>query len=194
MKMDRGQDSLKYSTMKSEVEVLEGYRLRDPDNGLIMPWYTWPCLEWLNGLDLKGKRVFEYGLGDSTLWFMHKGANCYGVDHSIYWWDLCRKYNLHKCGFDFSQVYQGAKSYCERPKFYPLFDMIVIDGIFRDECTEYALKYLKPGGYLIIDNFHQPSVEPNIWTETDRLIKGMPITIYKQPNHYDWQTAVITKI
>lgn len=170
---------------KIEVEALEGGRLRQKD-GLIMPWYTWPCLEWLSGLDLKDKWVWEYGVGDSTAWFQEKGAITNGVDDDFDW---AVKYD--------AECFHDVAHYCgcialDRYVVQPKFHIVIIDGVFRDQCTSWALAGLKPGGYLIIDNYHQPSVEPNIWTETDRLIKGMPITIYKQPGHSDWQTAVIT--
>lgn len=166
------------------TEILEGYRKRDPETGLIFPWYTWPCLEWLKGLDFKDKFIWEYGLGDSTLWYKTRGGNSYGVDHDI-------NYCLH-AGHGYCN-YTEKKKYIHVINWYPFFDIVVIDGIHRDDCTNPALKHLKSGGYLIIDNYHQPSVEPNIWTQTDKLIEGMPITIYKQPGHPDWSTAVITK-
>lgn len=169
-----------------ENEILEGYRKRDPETGLIFPWYTWPCLEWLKGLDLKGKTIFEYGLGDSTLWFTVKGAISCGVDHNLGYVPP-RKGNHYMVALSKEFYVKVINRYVEK------FDIVVIDGIHRDECTQPALSKLNDGGYLIIDNYHQPSVEPNIWTQTDKLIEGMPITIYKQPGHDDWQTAVITK-
>lgn len=167
------------------TEILEGYRKRDPETGLIFPWYTWPCLEWLSKLDLKRKRVFEYGLGDSTIWYRAKGCESFGVDNNINW---C----LHAGNGYWNETTRIC--YINTINRYGYFDLVVIDGDYRDDCTEYALKYMKPGGHLIIDNYRQPSVEPNIWTQTDKLIEGMPITIYKQPGHQDWATAVITKI
>lgn len=166
------------------TEILEGYRKRDPENGLIFPWYTWPCLEWLKGLDLMSKMVFEYGVGDSTHWYRSKGAICYGVDIDKEW--------ANKARADW-ETDKDEYIYATIAHYWGDYDLIAIDGHWRDDCTENALNRLKPGGYLFIDNFHQPSVEPNIWTQTDKLIEGMPITIYKQPGHVDWQTAVITK-
>lgn len=163
------------------MEILEGYRKRDPETGLIFPWYTWPCLEWLASLNLRAKKVWEYGAGDSTKWYRSKGAVVKGVDHDRGW--------LPK-GIEHKVL---NPEYPEAIKNRGIFDIVVIDGIWRDECTGYALKALKSGGYLIIDNYHQKSVEPNVWTKTDALIKGMEMTLYRQPRHYDWATAVITK-
>lgn len=40
----------------------------------------------------------------------------------------------------------------EIEKHDSLFDIIVIDGMCRRLCTEYAVRYLKPGGMIILDN------------------------------------------
>lgn len=147
------------------------------------PWYVKPCLEWLEKLDLQGKRVFEYGLGDSTLWYKSKGAFTAGVDRDVSW---CLKVGGALC----QPLYFG---YITAIEMFDPFDIVVIDGDWRDDCTAYALDKLKPGGLLIVDNFLQPSVEPNKWDKTQELIKNMPVTIYKEPNHKDWTSAVITK-
>lgn len=169
-------------------QKLEGGRRIDPDNGLIMPWYTSPCLEWMLTLDLKGKRVFEYGVGDSTLWFRQKGCFCLGVDLSYDW---AAKVGAISTSSQIGYINTLSKIVTSSKDF---FDIIVIDGDYRDNCTGNALMFLNYGGYLIIDNYKQKSADLEHWPLTEKLIEGMPITIYKEPDHEDWQTAVITKI
>lgn len=164
------------------IQKLEGGRRIDPDNGLIMPWYTSPCLEWLKTLDLKGKRVFEYGVGDSTQWYKRIGAIVTGVDSNYMWASVANvNHFIHEDEYIGSMIV-GM-----------MYDVICIDGDFRDKCTEPALKHLKHGGFLIIDNWKQKSADLEHWPLTEKLIEGMPISIYKEPDHEDWQTAVITK-
>jgi predicted O-methyltransferase YrrM len=172
-------------------EKLEGGRILDPENGFIMPWYTSPCLEWLSGFNLKSKFVFEYGTGDSTKWYVEKGAYVTGVDHDHKWTSQGGVYI--RLATEQKEYLEAIYHYLSKEVGFKKYDIVVIDGVYRDECTQHALACLKSGGYLIIDNYHQPSVEPNVWTLTDKLIEGMPITIYKEPGHPDWQTAVITK-
>lgn len=165
-------------------EKLEGGRRIDPSNGLIMPWYTSPCLEWLVTLGLKGKRVFEYGVGDSTLWYRSKGAVVSGIDSNPEW-------ILH---VGLSNWAGGDKSYTSSILTHDiLFDIAVIDGDYRDECTEYALKSLKPGGFLIIDNYKQASADLDHWPKTEKLIEGMEVTYFKEPEHDDWVTIIVKK-
>lgn len=155
------------------------------DQGLLMPWYTRPFLEKLEKIDFKDQNVFEYGVGNSTIWFRKRGANVFGVDDSPAW---AEKIGV-PCKID-------KESYCGYiQKVRKTFHMIVIDGIYRDECIEYALPLLKKDGVIVIDNWKQPSVDPNNWDITDRVIeeKNLDLVIYKEPTHPDWSTAVVTE-
>lgn len=179
------------------IHPIENWRTYD-DNGVMMPWYTRPCLEWLDKLPISKMNVFEYGCGVSSLWFTSRNADLKGVDSNQEWIFL-PEYQLateDKTTY-LEQVHIDKRA---RPREDPAiteyrikmkeYDLIIIDGLYRDDCTEHALKNLKKGGYLIADNFEQPEVEPH-WPKTRELTKNLPITIYKEPTHPNgWQTAV----
>lgn len=154
--------------------------------GMRMPWYTRPCLEWLDTLDLDGKRIFEYGCGGSTWWYRSRGARVFGVDSNEEWSKMA------SVGITNDKTkYIECILECNRGMAY---DIIVVDGEYRDDCAAEALNFLNPGGYLIIDNYMQPSVEPNTWDKfhaaLDNVI-GYKRVLYKEPTHPDWNTLVI---
>lgn len=155
--------------------------LTKDEHGILMPWYTRPCLEWLDTIDLKDKLVFEYGCGYSTLWYKSRNAEVYGVDDNERW-ALLSGSSLQISAYEYIH---DLTDYGTR------FDIIIVDGILRDQCAVEAMNHLKSGGYLIIDNWDQPSVEPNDWTLTKRAIEVMKYTVYKEPGHPDWHTLVI---
>lgn len=159
---------------------------RTLDNyGNVMPWYTRPCLDWLVTLPLKQMTVFEYGCGVSSEWFIRNMAASYGVDNDQEW--LPRKVE----GYWWTN---SKTEYIKSPSHIEGdlsgYDIIVIDGLWRDECAAYALQCLKKGGYLIADNFEQASANLSDWPKTRELTKHLPLTPYKEPGHIDWQTAV----
>lgn len=154
----------------------EGGRYHDGSN--FLPWYTSPCLEWLMTLDLKDKLVWEYGMGNSTLWYTKRGAIVSGVDSNPEW--AVGGYHATEQSDYINAIYNLGE----------LFDLVVIDGLYRDECTAHAINCLKRGGHIIIDNFKQPSVQAD-WPLTDYHINEILIKIYKEPGHPDWQTAVV---
>lgn len=164
------------------IQASEHWRTLD-DNGITMPWYTRPCLEWLDTIDLTGKKVFEFGCGDSTKWYKSRGAITYGVDHLSMWLPKAHGYTLADNTADYIRGIDWKTEY----------DFIIIDGLYRDDCTEDALKHLKGGGYLICDNFEQASADLANWPKTRELTKNLKGTFYKEPNHPDWVTAVWQK-
>lgn len=166
----------------------EGGRYHDGEH--FLPWYTGPCLEWLMTLDFEEKWVYEFGIGDSTLWYKNRGAVLMGVDSNLDWviniGCIIGCWHAHVLN---KEVYINLIEVLRDN----LFDLVIIDGDYRDECTKNALKHLKPGGYLIIDNWDQSTVCPD-WPLTKKLIEGMPIKLYYEPDHWDkWCTAVIQK-
>lgn len=157
------------------------WRYFDEALNMPYPWYTRPALEFLEKRILTRKRVFEYGTGDSTKWYRERGAVVYGVDNN-------RDYLSEGVQFKTTESeYTKAIFSHSLP-----FDIVVIDGEWRDECTQYALENLKDGGLLIIDNYMQPTV-PTVWIKTQVFTEGMDAKIYKEPGHQDWQTLIVRK-
>ncbi len=163
------------------------WRNLDADSGMLMPWYTAPMLEWLKSKDVSKWTVFEYGCGMSTLWWRFNAKWVDSVDISLEWaqnisayWEDDR-YRYIDYPYRIPQYKDGQK-----------YDVVVIDGHWRDECTKVAIACLKPGGYLIIDNYHQQSCDlpASEWTRTDELLKNYPVVIFPQEGHPDWKTGL----
>lgn len=159
------------------------WRYFDTEFNLMAPWYTLPCLEWLKSRDFKHLKVFEYGAGDSTLWW-RKQNNCIAVDTNFEWANKSSSFYE----FDKEQYLKSISSFAP-------YDIIIIDGEpveWRDDCAEYALKCIKKGGFIIADNYHQNSCDlpPSRWIKTDKTLEGHPRVVFSQPGHDDWSTAV----
>lgn len=166
-----------------------------PDNGWIAfdsdgvryPWYVSGVLDILDKMDLNGKMVFEYGMGYSTLWFQSRGAYVHGIESNEEWAEFTRA----NCTHDETK-YINSIHYQSR--LGPiLYDIVCIDGIYRDKCTPLAYSHLQKGGIIIIDNWMQPSVEPNEWFRTCDLLatKKLKFEVFRQEGHPDWSTLII---
>lgn len=172
----------------------------DTECGLIMPWYTLPCLQWLKEQETYKWVVFEYGCGYSTIWFRLNCLKIISVDHNAQWAKAMSAEHV-----------EDKKEYIEAPYFYTLplgahfnpnfideredknlFDCIIIDGEHRKECLEFSIACVNIGGYIIIDNWGQEDFPDTEFAE--KLLEGWEKTIFKQPNHSSWQTAVFRKI
>jgi predicted O-methyltransferase YrrM len=109
----------------------------------------------------------------------------WGVDSNIEW--------AKKTGSMFESTEEDYINALNTAAVWGNFDIVVIDGLWRDQCTEKALQHLKPGGYLIIDNYKQKSADLEHWPLTEKLIEGMEVMYFKEPDHQDWVTIVVKK-
>ena len=118
------------------------------------PWYTYPALEYLKQLDFRGKVVFEYGSGNSTRFWARRAARVVSVEHNPAWYDRVRPLLPANCELmlepDSDRYADAVRSYAEP------FDVIVIDGLVtgrtRLKCARAAVRALRPGGMIILDN------------------------------------------
>lgn len=171
------------------------WQYKDESNGMIYPWFTLPFLRELSKWDLKGKDILEFGSGYSTLWFVDKLANITSFETNELWYRMVKtELTANFSDDEHNLLWQLilVSEYKKLSDFESIFDIIIIDGVDRDNCLKTYIDLLRPGGILIIDNWMQPSVwMPN--EETLYILKYYTCNVYKQPNHPDWQTAVFIK-
>lgn len=172
--------------MRIDLQELYEWRWTDPENNLVLPYYTRPCLDWLMQQPLEGKNVFEYGVGGSSVWYQAKGANLYGVESSKDWFDTVK---LETEDANIELCYDSNKYVRSIIKHPVTFDYIIVDGIERDRCTIQAIQRMAVGTKLILDNWDQPSAyTPS--KQVKELVESMNLIIYPQEGHPDWKTLV----
>jgi hypothetical protein len=159
--------------------------------GLVFPWYTPAMIEKLRAWELHDKRVFEFGGGMSTVWYAHYAREIHTVE-SDYDWYYKIKFELDKYSLKGNVMYrQTIANEVELKSAYVQaiyevpgeFDIIVVDGSFRDECIATALTKIKDGGIIICDNWNQSYVWDAIMGS--RLLDGYEHEIFVDPDHKD---------
>jgi len=116
----------------------------------IVPWYTYPAIEYLLQFDLSNKSVFEWGSGGSSLFFSKRAKNVCSVENDSKWFENINKY---KCKNLSLKLVVKEEDYAKSiTVFNQKFDIIVIDAIQRFECASIACKFLNETGMIILDN------------------------------------------
>ncbi|MBL8295584.1 MAG: class I SAM-dependent methyltransferase [Bryobacterales bacterium] len=105
-----------------------------------------------------GARVFEWSSGTSTIWFERHCAEVVSVEDNEEWYRFVAQ-RVSKARLSCREGEQYVQAIAEFPERY--FDLISIDGSHRLACYQLALRHLKPGGILLIDN-----------TDKDQLTRG----------------------
>lgn len=119
-----------------------------------IPLYTYPAIEYLNSFDFTNKKIFEFGSGQSTIYWLEQGANVVSVENDHKWVEklspTLKKFPHHQYIFaDKSDQYiNSIKKFAD---YY--FDIIIIDGIFsRYLCAKNVILKIKKDGLVILDN------------------------------------------
>jgi hypothetical protein len=115
-----------------------------------MPLFTYPCVEFIRQFDLREKRVFEWGAGASTLYWMERAASVTSVENDPQWHKvmLRMKNDVVKLVFEETDRFPFLIN-----DEQGLFDIVVIDSRgYRYDCASEAIKKLARGGMIILDN------------------------------------------
>lgn len=89
-----------------------------------IPWYTYPSIEYIEQFDLSGKRVFEWGAGNSTHYWASKVKSLVCVEDSKEWFDKINTELKENVSLIFRT---DKKSYVNEIIKHKPFDIIVID-------------------------------------------------------------------
>ena len=139
------------------------------------PWFTYTAISWLNSILTSEMKIFEYGSGFSTLYYLPKVKEVVSIEHDKNWYRTLKTMiqdTGYKCNLQLvlpqkaKKVPYSGKSFTSQAdgKYYEryvkaidafpnnYFDLVVVDGRSRPSCALYALKKIKKSGYLILDD------------------------------------------
>ena len=120
-------------------------------DGNPIPWYTYPAIEYLAQFDYSDKSVFEYGCGNSSLFWAKRAQKVISIEDNPKWFDkwcgLFHEPNLDVRWRDEGEIYEKA-IFEDNQKY----DVIVVDGKRRAECAQCAVQVLAKGGVIILDD------------------------------------------
>lgn len=115
-----------------------------------LPWYTYPGIEFLQQFDFSKCSVFEYGSGNSSLFWSKKALTVISVESDPDWYAFGVK-NLSPNRKLLLKT--ECSEYVDAILLYETqFDVIVIDGLYRYNCAVKSVSRLKSGGIIILDN------------------------------------------
>lgn len=143
------------------------------------PWLPYLVTDYIK--QLNPKRVFEWGSGESTLFFLNdiRVHKIFSIEHNREWFDKVQtellklhteRYHHHYIPFEDGSLgddkanplhYKSGstqlgavnfKRYASAIDDYGLFDLILIDGMARASCLFHAFDHVAPGGCIVLDN------------------------------------------
>lgn len=158
------------------------------ERGEPIPWYTYPAIEFLNQFGFNTKKVFEFGSGNSSLYWSEKCSSLISIEHDQDWFNKIKN-NIRNNQKLFLR--KNKKEYVQSiNEFEPEFDMIIIDGVYRQDCAKEVKKKLnRECGIVILDN-------SDWYSETAKFLRDSMDMIqvdfhgFGPINNYTWTTSL----
>lgn len=157
-------------------------------DGNPLPWFTYPCIEFLKQFDFEGKFVFEFGCGNSSLFWINNKAKVYGVEDNLQWLTKLKNQNQKDLNIEHAE----GQGYINAIQKYAInWDMLVIDGKYREQCLVAALPYIGESCLILLDNAERHPIL------CSQLRKDGYIEIdfhgFGPINEYTWTTSLFFK-
>jgi precorrin-6B methylase 2 len=162
-------------------------------SGAPLPWYSYPSIHFLEqrlrARQAKPLRVFEFGSGNSTLWWAQRANQVVAVEDNRHWYDYVQK------GLPGNVTYILAESETQYVACLSgdvaQFEVIVVDGSYREQCLAQAPASLTDDGVLVVDNSDWESLAHPL-VKLERLgFRRLEFYGLGPMNGHPWGTSVL---
>lgn len=159
-------------------------------SGRPLPWYTYAAIEFLSRRVEHRLSVFEYGSGNSTLWWLERSHRVVSCEHDAAWHQ--RMQSILPVDAEYLLVELGQLGRYARSilAYGQAFDIVVIDGRDRVACASASLEALRPGGVIVWDNSDRPDYAEGYDLLRNRGFRRLDFWGPGPINPYGWCTSV----
>jgi hypothetical protein len=126
-------------------------------DGEPLPWYTYPCIDFLKYRTYGNKVILEFGGGQSTLWWARRARHVVTLEGDQKWYARIAQtmpvnVDLHYVSMKDVDTNVNHVREVLASKPYPHYDVAVIDGLYRYEMIDLACNLLAKDGIIVCDN------------------------------------------
>lgn len=139
-----------------------------------IPWLTYPMIDLLSIRVNESMRIFEYGCGNSTLWWAAHALNVSSAEHNAEWYEkikpiIPKNVKIQLINLDYGGAYSKASRHGAP------YDVIVVDGRDRVNCIKESLTNLSEIGVIILDNSDRDAYQEGIDFLKNNNFKQLPL-------------------
>jgi hypothetical protein len=162
----------------SKAGWFDSYVERMPVNaeGEPIPLMTYPAVEFLAQRVPAKSAVFEYGAGNSTVWWAPRVKRLEVVEHDEVWYERVRAQGPDHVRMHLIPLVRGG-AYCRKIlDEQGAFDVVVIDGRDRVHCVRNAVQALKPSGVIVWDDSRRDRYQVGMTELLRQGFRRLPFT------------------
>jgi len=132
----------------------QSYRLKVPVDIYCnpLPWVTYPFIDFIQNRLNKDMCIYEFGSGNSTLFYASRVKNITSVEHDIGWFNTIIDKMPINAKIILASLDDGDNYDMSAINSNTLYDIIIVDGRERIKCINNSVQALKHDGVLVLDD------------------------------------------
>lgn len=165
-------------------------RLPVDREGRPLPWLTYASIAFLTPRIQPSMRVFEYGSGNSTLWWSERVAHVTSCEHELAWYEAFKP--KVPANVDYHHRALGPSDEYPRliASYDKAFEIVVIDGRERVKCARNAARALTDDGVIIWDNSERKKYAEGYAHLAEHGFRRIDFTGFGPIGVRSWSTSV----
>ncbi|MDF1534401.1 MAG: hypothetical protein P1P69_07880 [Methanosarcinaceae archaeon] len=159
--------------------------------GKPIPWYTYPAIEYLSHINFSLMRVFEFGSGNSSLWWTKRCRSLTSIESDQQWFGKVSQDQDAGLKFDY-RLEINETAYTSSPGLKEA-DIVIIDGKYRSKCADAFIDACneneRKGLMLLFDN---ADWYPNSIKKIQQSLGWIQVDFhgFGPINAYTWTTSI----
>ena len=127
-----------------------------------LPWFTYSAIDFLEEKLESNFQILEFGSGNSTLFFAERVQKVFSFEHNSEWYNKLQ--SRVPQNVELIPVLSGSsKEYLnESKKLSEKFDLVIVDGLFRNECLSESMNLINNKGLIILDDSERKDYKDGI--------------------------------
>lgn len=145
--------TLYHSGFLKDYGWFDSYKNRTPidSHGNPLPWITYPAIMFLEPRLNKSLRIFEFGSGQSTLFFSPRVHSVTSAEHNETWLKKMKE-KAPENVFPVFASDSDPVQYADCAPNQERYDIVLIDAVHRNECCLSSVRMIRETGIIILDD------------------------------------------
>lgn len=178
--------SIGWFTSFDEQQAIDG-------SGNPLPWVTYSFIDFIKPRLTKNLSVFEYGSGNSTLFYAKHVQKVVSVEHDEAWCHKIAQEKAANAEMIFTALEKDGEYSRKAVLLGEKFDIIIVDGRDRVNCCKNSVEALTTSGVLVLDDSERDFYQPARTFLLEKSFKELPFTGVSPGLFYNKTTSVFYK-
>lgn len=146
------------------------------ENGNPIPWVTYSFIDFIKERITSELHIFEYGSGNSTLFYAQIAGSVCSVEHDKLWFEKSSKINLPNVKMIQCDLVEGGKYSRSAVDSGVNYHVIIVDGRDRVNCCKHSVNAITEDGVIVLDDSEREKYTEAVSFLKEQGFKHIPFT------------------